>query len=84
MQTAAQEAALRHIRTRAAAGRRAALARIEGALGGAVDVDGLVALIRDHARVTLNFHPDRFVAGGPTVAESLARDGRYRSQCERG
>ncbi|MFC8830323.1 DUF3626 domain-containing protein [Streptomyces sp. NPDC057137] len=82
--SAAQRAALHHVRTRAAAGHGAALTRIEAALGGPVDVEALVAPIRDHARVTLNFHPDRFVAGGPTVAESLARDGRYRSQYETG
>ena len=34
-------------------------------------------------RVTLNFHPDRLVAGA-TVLEWLARDGRYRSQFETG
>ncbi|MFD4770188.1 DUF3626 domain-containing protein [Streptomyces niveus] len=82
--TAAQLAALRHVRMLGAAGRHDALGRIEAVLGGTVDVGGLVALIRDHARVTLNFHPDRFVAGGPTVAESLARGGRYRSQYETG
>ncbi|WP_405612336.1 DUF3626 domain-containing protein [Streptomyces sp. NBC_01508] len=82
--TAAQRAALRHVRTRATAGHGAALARIEAAVGGAVETADLVARIRDHVRVTLNFHPDRFVAGGPTVAESLALDGRYRSQYETG
>ncbi|ANH39421.1 hypothetical protein I601_3010 [Nocardioides dokdonensis FR1436] len=34
-------------------------------------------------RVTLNFHPDRPVAGA-TVVERLARDGVYRSQFETG
>jgi hypothetical protein len=34
-------------------------------------------------RVTLNFHPDRLVAGA-TVIEWLARDGTYRSQFETG
>lgn len=34
-------------------------------------------------RVTLNFHPDRWVDGA-TVLEWLARDGRYRSQFETG
>jgi len=34
-------------------------------------------------RVTLNFHPDRVMAGA-TVLEQLARDGIYRSQFETG
>ncbi|MBA4865470.1 DUF3626 domain-containing protein [Streptomyces sp. PSKA54] len=47
-------------------------------------VEELTSLIRDHARVTLNFHPDRLLADGRTVAESLCADGRYRSQYETG
>lgn len=34
-------------------------------------------------RVTLHFHPDRLVGGVP-ILESMARDGRYRSQFETG
>lgn len=34
-------------------------------------------------RVTVNFHPDRWLAGLP-ILESLARDGIYRSQFETG
>ncbi|WP_116200455.1 DUF3626 domain-containing protein [Amycolatopsis circi] len=34
-------------------------------------------------RVTLHFHPDRLVNGVP-ILESMARDGRYRSQFETG
>lgn len=34
-------------------------------------------------RITLNFHPDREVAGVP-ILESMRRDGRYRSQFETG
>lgn len=34
--------------------------------------------------VTVNFHPDRLVADGRTVAECLATDGVYRSQFETG
>ena len=34
-------------------------------------------------RVTLNFHPDRLLAGA-TVVEWLALDGVYRSQFETG
>lgn len=31
-------------------------------------------------RVTLNFHPDRWIRSGSTVAAGLLADGRYRSQ----
>jgi len=48
------------------------------------DAAGLIATIREHGRVTLNFHPDRIAAGGLTVAEGLAADGRYRGQYETG
>lgn len=82
--TAAQRAALHHVRTRAATDHAAALARIEAAPAGPGDAAALISLIREHARITLNFHPDRFVAGGPTVAECLALDGRYRGQYETG
>lgn len=71
--TAAQLAALHHVRTRGAAGHDDALGRIEAALGGAVDVGALVALIHAHARVTLNFHPDRFVAGGRREPVAVGR-----------
>ncbi len=36
------------------------------------------------APITVNFHPDRLVAGGRTVAERLLAEGRYRSQFETG
>jgi Protein of unknown function (DUF3626) len=36
----------------------------------------------DRARITVNFHPDRPLADGRTVAEHLAAEGRYRSQFE--
>lgn len=35
-------------------------------------------------RVTLNFHPDRFVTDGVLVLDAMARDGVYRSQFETG
>ncbi|MFI5930559.1 DUF3626 domain-containing protein [Actinoplanes sp. NPDC051494] len=34
------------------------------------------------ARITVNFHPDRLLGDGATVAEHLATDGVYRSQFE--
>ncbi len=48
------------------------------------DADGLIDLVASHARITLNFHPDRLLADGRSVAESLASDGIYRSQYETG
>jgi len=44
----------------------------------------LIATLTEHARVTLNFHPDRLRRDGLTVAEGLLRDGCYRSQFETG
>ncbi|MGW1022985.1 DUF3626 domain-containing protein [Streptomyces sp. NPDC002577] len=66
------------------------MARIAAAIGRdmtasiAAHVEQLASLVREHARVTLNFHPDRLLADGRTVAESLCSDGRYRSQYETG
>jgi Protein of unknown function (DUF3626) len=67
--SAANRAALAHARERAERAR----ARIS-------DPD-LLAAVRD-AAVTLNFHPDRLLADGRTVAEALLQDGVYRSQFE--
>ena len=36
------------------------------------------------APITVNFHPDRLVADGRTVAQCLLAEGRYRSQFETG
>ncbi|WP_433290934.1 DUF3626 domain-containing protein [Actinoplanes sp. CA-030573] len=36
------------------------------------------------APITVNFHPDRLLADGATVAEHLAAEGMYRSQFETG
>ncbi|KIF76668.1 hypothetical protein QR77_27970 [Streptomyces sp. 150FB] len=97
--TTAQHAALCHLRARGAAGYEDAVARIGASTRKAADqrhergigeragreaADALVSLVGDHARITLNFHPDRLLADGLTVAESLSLDGRYRSQYETG
>lgn len=37
---------------------------------------------KQHAHVELNFHPDRKIASGSTVAEQLLSDGIYRNQFE--
>lgn len=50
----------------------------------AYDAHALVATLEEHARVTLNFHPDRVRRDGLTVAEGLLRDGLYRSQFDTG
>ena len=38
--------------------------------------------IKEHARVGLNFHPDRIAHSGKSVAQSLLEDGFYRNQFE--
>ena len=46
------------------------------------DLRDVLSDVRRNARVALHFHPDRPCAGGATVAESLLREGCYRSQYE--
>lgn len=48
----------------------------------AIDVGALIDNIRRFARVTINFHPDRLLATGRSVAEGLLQDGVYRGQFE--
>jgi hypothetical protein len=78
--------AIRYVRSRAHAAQSNALLRIAHLLeraGEPATVAGsLIAHLRHDARVTLNFHPDRLLANGLTVAEGLSRDGVYRSQFE--
>ncbi|MFS0838437.1 DUF3626 domain-containing protein [Paenibacillus sp. 1P03SA] len=50
----------------------------------ALSAEELCEAVLSRSRVTLNFHPDRLIAGGLTVAEGLLRDGEYRSQFETG
>jgi Protein of unknown function (DUF3626) len=76
--TDGQVAALAHVRAVGVRTHDRAAAR----LGDVADVDAICGLIRDHGRITLNFHPDRLLADGSTVAAALARDGIYRSQFE--
>lgn len=40
--------------------------------------------VRDHARVVVHFHPDRFGSKPVTVAEALLGEGAYRNQFETG
>lgn len=78
--TEAQNAALAHVRAAGASSRAAALVRCEAALPGSAEE--LAAAIARHGRITLNFHPDRPLADGRTVARALADDRRYCNQFE--
>ncbi|MFI6326946.1 DUF3626 domain-containing protein [Micromonospora chersina] len=85
--TPAQAAALRHVHDAALRDRPAALAVIEGHLAGsgaAYRAEEVVAAVAAHGRLTLNFHPDRLLGDGRTVAEALDQEGVYRSQFETG
>jgi hypothetical protein len=72
----AQRAALAYVTATATARRSDAVRRLGDTVTEWVDA------VRQHARVTLNFHPDRLLPDGTTVAEGLARDGVYRGQFE--
>ena len=86
--SAAQSAALRHVdaiaRDRAAAD-LLSIAGIFKRAGLALDnYNEAMELVRQHARIVLHFHPDRF-GGKPTnVAETLLIEGVYRNQFETG
>ncbi len=43
-----------------------------------------IELVRQHARIALHFHPDRFGHKAASVAESLLSEGVYRNQFETG
>jgi Protein of unknown function (DUF3626) len=76
----AATAALEHVTRVALAASPAARARLKALVGPKVDVDQLSAGLLRRGRVALHFHPDRLVASGRTVAESLLVSGRYVSQ----
>ncbi|MGC5334203.1 DUF3626 domain-containing protein [Micromonospora sp. DT62] len=85
--TPAQRAALAHVREAALRERPAALAAIARALAGSGVAHGpehLIAAVGANGRLTLNFHPDRLLADGRTVADALTAEGVYRSQFETG
>jgi hypothetical protein len=86
--SAAQSAALRHAETLARDRETTALFSISGVFERAgyqlENYRAAMELIRQHARIVLHFHPDRF-GGKPTnVAESLLIEGVYRNQFETG
>ncbi|WBB76453.1 DUF3626 domain-containing protein [Micromonospora sp. WMMD1128] len=85
--TAAQSAALRHVRDVALRDRPAALAVIAAHLadaGAVVRGEEVVAAVTGYGRLTVNFHPDRLLRDGRTVVEALDAEGVYRSQFETG
>lgn len=85
--TPAQSAALRHVRQVALRDRPAALAVIARHLAGsgaAYRPEDVIAAVAAYGRLTLNFHPDRLLRDGRTVATALDEEGVYRSQFETG
>lgn len=81
----AQRAALAHVRARASRERGRAEERctaVLGPLGRAADE--LAGAVARAARITLNFHPDRLLADGRTVARALRDERRYCNQFETG
>ena len=87
MLTPAQRHALRYVRMVASRDRPVALATIGRLLAGTgvrADPEHLVAAVGHAGRITLNFHPDRLLADGRSVAQALTTDGVYRSQFETG
>jgi Protein of unknown function (DUF3626) len=83
--TAANRAALAFVRAAAQRDRARHVTRIERLLAAAgidADIGQLGAGVRAAGRVTMNFHPDRLLADGRSVAEALHQEGVYRSQFE--
>lgn len=81
------EVAIAAVRAQVVRDRDRHRARIEQVLeaeGIRADVSRLCKSPLEEARVTLNFHPDRLIADGRTVAEALRDEGVYRSQFETG
>ena len=86
--TAANHNALAYVRARAGRERVSSRARIGRALSaagvpaGVAAVDDLCAAMRRVGVVTVNFHPDRLLPDGRSVAEALYEEGTYRNQFE--
>jgi len=63
------------------------MARIASVLAGAgieTDPQALLHAVSEQGVLTLNFHPDRLLADGRSVAEALDEEGVYRAQFETG
>lgn len=86
--TAAQRAAIAHVRARVSQAQGAARARVLQSLRRAeIDAaafDASVACIREHARIVIHFHPDRLGKTSQTAIEALLEEGVYRNQFETG
>jgi hypothetical protein len=87
----ARTKALSHVRARAVDAQGSAREKLLAILARSgeheaanVTLGGLLTHLRDEATVTLNFHPDRLLASGRSVAEGLLAEGRYRGQFETG
>lgn len=79
--------ALRHIASVTSHQRSANIARINNALTRArvqAEAETVVDAARNSGRVTVNFHPDRLLTDGRTVAQALRDDAMYRNQFETG
>ena len=88
MSADAEERAVAYVSHRAerlSSAAHSTIARLLAQHGGARGlVRRIVETVAEHARVTLNFHPDRPRRDGRTVAEGLLHDGFYRSQYDTG
>jgi uncharacterized protein DUF3626 len=83
----ANRAALAQVRAHAAREQPrhlARIARVLDAAGVAAGAEALVAAAGRQGTLTLNFHPDRLLADGRSVAQALHDDAVYRSQFETG
>lgn len=81
--TGSNWAALATVRAQAAPGREERLRRIEQTLAGTgVEGQQLLSELSRQGSLTLNFHPDRLIGDGRSVAQALFEDGTYRGQFE--
>jgi len=83
--TEANRVALAQVREGARRERPRHMARIASVLAGAgveTDAELLLGAASGEGVLTLNFHPDRLLADGRSVAEALYEEGAYRSQFE--
>lgn len=84
--TKAQRDAIRHVRSTSAQTSTQAGLAIERLLGRyhiKEDIFAQVArLVATRGQIELNFHPDRLIFTGESVAEAMLREGIYRSQFE--
>lgn len=83
--TEANRVALAQVAASADSGRPRHVARIRSVLVAArvdTDASALLDAVRSGGAVTMNFHPDRLLSDGRSVAQSLRDEGVYRSQFE--